>query len=270
MITVDAPSQWWLDAGGERVVVIADVVPRLKLADPRRATEAVHVALRELIYSGDLPAGFIISQVELAGVLGVSRTPLREAIRMLQEEGLIDAEPNRRCRVAGFNAEDVDSTCGGRIMLEALGLSVSLGRFDEEMLLEALEALERMESDESPGVSAEWHAAHRRFHGAFRSRVPRSLREQLDAGSERAERYVRQLAQGARMGWSTHGLEEHRNIYDLVSARRTSEAILATCQHYARTAVTLLADASPEFEPVSTRAAIRMVARSLELDLADA
>ena len=54
--------------------------------------------LREMILGGLLQPGVVISQVELAHTLGVSRTPLREAMRMLQEEGLIEAEPNRRAR----------------------------------------------------------------------------------------------------------------------------------------------------------------------------
>lgn len=247
------------------MVAISEVVPRLKLEDPRRATETVHAALRELIYAGDLPAGLIISQVELSEALGVSRTPLREAIRMLQEEGLIDAEPNRRCRIAGFDAADVDSTCGSRIVLEALGMTVSLSRVDGEMLANALSALEEMESEDQPGVSPEWHAAHRRFHRSFTSGAPKPLREQLDSGSERAERYVRQLAQGVLISRS-HGREEHRRIFTLVNDNKINEAILATCQHYARTAVTLLADASPEFEPAATRAALQLVARSFDME----
>ncbi|HWH25373.1 MAG TPA: GntR family transcriptional regulator [Pseudolysinimonas sp.] len=249
------------------MVAIDRIVPRLELEDPRRTTETVHSTLRELIYSGELPAGLIISQVELSEALGVSRTPLREAIRMLQEEGLIDAQANRRCRIAGFDATDVDSTCGSRIMLEALGMSLTLAHHDEEILKAALDALEEMEADEHPGVSSAWHAAHHRFHNSFTSHAPGALRDQLSAGAERAERYVRQLAQGVLMGWS-HGREEHRRIYSLITERRVNEAIVATCQHYARTAVTLLADVSPEFEPAATRSAIRLVSRSLDAELA--
>ncbi|MGO4145674.1 GntR family transcriptional regulator [Paenarthrobacter sp. YAF11_1] len=245
------------------MVALSEIVDRLDLDDPRRATEGTHARLRELIYSGVLPAGMIISQVELSEVLGVSRTPLREAIRMLQEEGLIDAEPNRRCRIAGFDAADVDSTYGSRLMLEALGMKLTLPFVDREILEQASQALDAMEADSEPGVSPTWHTAHHRFHRSFTSKAPKTLKAQIVAGDERADRYVRQLAQGIVMNW-THGREDHRRILELVNSGSYDEAIVATCQHFARTAVTLLLDVAPEFEPAATRAAVNLVATAVE------
>ena len=56
----------------------------------------MHDRLRRAILRGEFDDKVLLSQVELAARLGVSRTPLREALRMLQREGLIDSEPNRR------------------------------------------------------------------------------------------------------------------------------------------------------------------------------
>jgi DNA-binding GntR family transcriptional regulator len=61
---------------------------------------AIHDDLREAILRGDLKAGAVLSQVQLAEQFGVSRGPVREALRLLQREGLVDAELNRRVRVA--------------------------------------------------------------------------------------------------------------------------------------------------------------------------
>lgn len=249
------------------MVNITEVVPKLDLDDPRRATETVHRTLRELIYSGALPAGLTVSQVELSEALGVSRTPTREAFRMLQEEGLIDAQPNRRGRIAGFDAADVDATCAMRITLESLAMSLSFKVLDEAFLAEAREAIEAMEVDDQPGVSAAWHAAHRRFHRAFTVHAPGPLVEQLLTIAQRSDRYVRQAAVGVLHGWS-HGRDDHRRILELATERRTDETIFASCQHFARTAVLLLADVAPEFEPVATRTAIGLVARSLGVAVA--
>jgi DNA-binding GntR family transcriptional regulator len=60
----------------------------------------VHDRLRAAILLGELPAGQTTSQVTLARDLDVGRTPLREALRMLQREGLVVSEPNRRVRIA--------------------------------------------------------------------------------------------------------------------------------------------------------------------------
>jgi DNA-binding GntR family transcriptional regulator len=240
------------------MVALSEIVDRLILDDPRRATEGAHASLRELIYSGVLPAGMVISQVELSEVLGVSRTPLREAIRMLQEEGLIEAEANRRCRIAGFDAVDVDSNYGSRIMLEALGMRLTLPLFDDQVLKVASDALDEMESNEDPGVSSGWHDAHHRFHQSFTSLAPAQLRSQITSGAERARRYVRQLAESPGP-LSRPSRDDHRRILELVNAGDYDTAIMVTCQHYARTAVTLLADVAPEFEPRATRAAVNMI-----------
>ena len=62
----------------------------------RQSTEHVYERVRNAILDGELRPGETMSQVVLAEELGVSRTPLREALRMLQGEGLVEARPNRR------------------------------------------------------------------------------------------------------------------------------------------------------------------------------
>jgi DNA-binding GntR family transcriptional regulator len=78
----------------------------------------VHEQLREAILSGDVRPGEKTSQAELARDLAVGRTPLREAVRMLQSEGLILAEPNRRVEIAKLSVEDAEELYVMRIALE--------------------------------------------------------------------------------------------------------------------------------------------------------
>jgi DNA-binding GntR family transcriptional regulator len=70
--------------------------PKSRGRKPRDMTWTVYSSLRESILNGALPPGESLSQVQLATKLGVSRGPLREAVRMLQREGLVEAEVNRR------------------------------------------------------------------------------------------------------------------------------------------------------------------------------
>ena len=58
--------------------------------------------------------------------LKVSRTPVREAFRMLQEEGLISAEPNYRCRVLGFDPEELELLYASRIMNEGISAAITV------------------------------------------------------------------------------------------------------------------------------------------------
>jgi DNA-binding GntR family transcriptional regulator len=72
-----------------RVVQVPDI-RRVDLPEARQAIPHVHAYLRECILDGTLPPGTKLSQVSLAAQLGISRTPLREVLRMLQEEGLVE------------------------------------------------------------------------------------------------------------------------------------------------------------------------------------
>jgi DNA-binding GntR family transcriptional regulator len=81
---------------------------KVELPEARQAIPALHAYLRECVLDGTLTPGTKLSQVALADQLGVSRTPLREVLRMLQEEGLVEIEPNQRTRVAGLDPQELD------------------------------------------------------------------------------------------------------------------------------------------------------------------
>src|SRR4051794_41254409 len=86
----------------------------------------VHDRLRDAILRGELPAGQTTSQVTLARDLDVGRTPLREALRMLQREGLVVSEPNRRVRIAELSSADAEELYVMRIALEAVAIRVTV------------------------------------------------------------------------------------------------------------------------------------------------
>src|SRR4051794_18180927 len=74
----------------------------------RDNVERVSRRVREAILEGEIAGGTVMSQVAMADDLGVSRTPLREALRMLQSEGLVDAQANRRVTVRPISATDLE------------------------------------------------------------------------------------------------------------------------------------------------------------------
>ena len=92
----------------------------------RQAIPRLHAYLRDCILDGRLPLGTKLSQVALAEQLGVSRTPPREVLRMLQEEDLVEFAPNQRMRVAGLDPVELDGEYACRILLETLALSMTL------------------------------------------------------------------------------------------------------------------------------------------------
>jgi DNA-binding GntR family transcriptional regulator len=72
--------------------------------------ETVTTALRKMIVEGTLAPGARLNERELCGVLGVSRTPLREALKVLAAEGLIDHQPNRGAVVAVMTEDEIGNT----------------------------------------------------------------------------------------------------------------------------------------------------------------
>ena len=83
-----------------------------------RASERALADLREAILTGDLAAGAHLGEVELAERLGLSRTPVREALTRLAAEGLVELEAHRGARVTSFSRDDLDGIFDVRRALE--------------------------------------------------------------------------------------------------------------------------------------------------------
>src|SRR3954471_7955836 len=80
--------------------------------------DQVYAAVRARILSGDLPRGTRLRQASLADELGVSRTPLREALRRLSTEGLVEFSPNRGATVSELDFGDIRHAWAARVALE--------------------------------------------------------------------------------------------------------------------------------------------------------
>lgn len=100
--------------------------------------DVVFQTLREAILRGDLKPGERLMELQLAAKLGVSRTPIREAIRMLQQEGLAVTIPRRGAEVAGMTEKDMEDVLQIREALEVLAVQLAT----EKITAEAIEELE--------------------------------------------------------------------------------------------------------------------------------
>lgn len=96
------------------------------------AEEAVTAALREAILSGRLQPGQRLAQTEIAEQLGVSRIPLRDALRRLEEDSLVKIDGRRGAWVTSLNPADVAEIYEMRIMLESRCVYYSVQNLDEE------------------------------------------------------------------------------------------------------------------------------------------
>ncbi len=116
------------------------------------ASDRVVAELRGAILDGRLPPGSRLRQEELAALLGTSRVPVREALRTLAAEGLVETEANRGARVPWRSPAEVDLLYRMRERLEPLALEVSLPRLSPAHLDRVAELQERIRT--WPGVEA--------------------------------------------------------------------------------------------------------------------
>ncbi len=220
--------------------------------------EAVHDELRAAILRNELPAGMILNQVHVAKRLGVSRTPLREAFRMLQREGLIEGESNKRMRVAGLSLDGLEDLYAMRILLEGLAIRLSVPLLSKEALamlknlLNEMEKFARLEDYES------WEIPHRKFHAGLVQCAGERQRREIVRLSEHAERYRRAYTTEAPRAWAK-GVKEHKLILDACCERDPVLAAERLARHYSSVVLGLLGMLAPEHEPVAVRTAMRLL-----------
>jgi DNA-binding GntR family transcriptional regulator len=216
---------------------------------------AIHDEVREAILRGDLRAGAVLSQLRLAEEFGVSRGPVREALRLLQREGLVEAELNRRVRIADFSVNDLEELYAMRVVNEGLAVRATVPRLTAQELQELHRALEEMDTVAGVDVHA-WEEPHRRFHRGLVTHAGQRLMRLVEQLSDHAERYRRVYIAGDPRAWSV-GAAEHREIYEAAERGDANGASEATVQHLARTALTVLANLAPEHDPSLIRGAMR-------------
>jgi DNA-binding GntR family transcriptional regulator len=195
-----------------------------------------------------LAPGSQLSQVELAKRTGVSTTPLREALRRLEAEGLIESRPNRRPRVLPFACDDLDSVYAARVMLEPLALRMTVPRLsgnDLTQLRDALTAMRRAvslpEDDPSFWERSAWEKNHHGFHLALIAAAPRQLREQIETLIARADRYRRIAVRDDTADGRAMGDAEHEAIVEACEAGDAGRAAAVLRAQLVRSARTVQA-----------------------------
>ena len=225
----------------------------------RQGSDAVLDRVRAKIISGELAPGAVVSQLQLARDLGVSTTPLREALRQLQAEGLLENELNRRPRVAALDIEDLHTVYTARILLESHAVAMTVPEMDDDALAALRDDLAQMRALATMANLDAWAEVHTRFHRRLVARAPRDAAATMSNFFDRAERYRRLSAAGDQpRGWVAAD-REHELIVDACVAGDASGAARELAHHLARTALLLSAVFAPEVEPTAVRLALRMV-----------
>jgi DNA-binding GntR family transcriptional regulator len=222
-----------------------------------RSVERLHEDLRTRILNGSLPPGSVLSQVILAREFGVSRTPLREAMRRLEAEGLIESEQNLRARVRLIAPEELDVILTERILIETTGIKLSVPRFNEDDLneLHLHYAAMRIKLEKSDFVS--WEDSYRAFHRVLFKYASVKLSDCIETQIERAERHRRLWV--PKPFSSKNFKTEFEPILESCVLRDADGAVRRVARKLANIALQVLAQASPDYEPHVIRAALTIL-----------
>jgi GntR family transcriptional regulator, rspAB operon transcriptional repressor len=210
--------------------------------------DTVHEQVRRLILRGDLQPGETVSQVALAARCGVSRTPLREALRMLQREGLVTGEPNRQVTVAPFSLPDLEQIYAMRVVLEASAVRWSVQRMTPEDVADLQAHVARMDHFAATGDYDRWEVPHLAFHQALVVKAGSRFGLTLAELSDHGERYRRYYTEHGKRSWE-RGAREHKAILAAVKTGDADNSAHELVNHLAHTVFSVIDMIDPGYAP---------------------
>jgi DNA-binding GntR family transcriptional regulator len=196
-------------------------------------------ALRSAIVSGELAAGRLYSVQDLAESLGVSRTPVREALIKLASKGMVRFERNRGVRILQSTPRDLEEVFELRLLLEVPAARLAVARMKSADVAELRTCLDRMISAADSGDEQNLMEHDRRFHSVILEA----------AGNQRLAAFVDSLRDLVlTRGVSTAGTSrtlhdianEHGPILAMIEARDADGAASALRSHVLHTAQLLI------------------------------
>lgn len=193
-------------------------IPRVSL------TNEVAARLRDRIIRGEICEGEQLRQDTVASWFGVSRIPVREALRQLQAEGLVNLVAHHGAVVAALSTEEIEELVELRCALEIAVLSTAIPRMTEEHFKHAQEILESYEKVlENESDLARWGELNWQFHSSLYSAANRPrFMSIIRSANNNVDRYVRLYL------FLSHDLErlksDHRKLLELCRKKDTVKA----------------------------------------------
>lgn len=191
-------------------------------------TQQVYSRLKSQIHRRELPPGSRLVTTTIANEMGVSLTPVREALRSLEKDGLVENRPHRGAVVAGVSRRELEELFSVRTPLEALAARTAAANRDADLkpLEEALTAARDAVAKHDMNA---WLEADLQFHRAIAvASDNRELLRIIESLRERLRRFLH-----ASRFWSNvpDGADEHEAIYDAIKHHKAGQAEKLMKQH---------------------------------------
>lgn len=192
--------------------------------------DVVFNTLRQAILRGELQPGERLMEIQLANKLGVSRTPIREAIRKLELEGLVLMIPRRGAVVAEITEKSLRDVLEVRGSLEELAVELACERISEEEIEELKKSAEAFALSLQSGDLTEYAEADVKFHDIIYNATDNQRLVQL-LYNLREQMYRYRVEYLKRAEVHEKLLSEHQYIIEMLEKRNQEEAIAAVCRH---------------------------------------
>nr|WP_262417347.1 GntR family transcriptional regulator [Pseudomonas sp. SH10-3B] len=194
------------------------------------ARSVIEETLRNAILDGRLPCGTAMRQQELASLFGVSRMPVREALRQLEAQSLLHVVTHKGAVVAPLIDDNSAETYGLRMLLESEALRLSIPLLTDADIAEANTFICALEQEKD---YTEIGRLNRLFHMTLYSKAPNQrLLKLVEHGLNEEERFLRFNLEAMGLGETSQ--EDHRELLNLVAQKKVQESILTLRNHLMR------------------------------------
>lgn len=193
-------------------------------------SESIFIELRSAILRGKLRPGEKLSEQQVCDKFGLSRTPVREAFRQLEVEGLIETIPNRGAFVVGLSKRDIEDLYEMRKAYEILAVKWAIERITKEEMEKLEEAYEFMEfytmkkeADKMLNINMQFHNL---IYKASRNRM-------LEHTLSTYQFYLKETESNSAYldGYLEDVLKEHKQIYNAFVEKDTEKGMAAAAMH---------------------------------------
>ncbi|NIL89565.1 putative D-xylose utilization operon transcriptional repressor [Rhodococcus fascians] len=206
------------------------------MSETRSAADTAYLTVKELIISGELPGGELVSEGEIATRLEISRTPVREAFLRLQVEGWMRLYPKRGALVVPIAVGEAESVVDARRLVEAGSVRAFVGDAHArarvvEALRDNLRIQDKLAVD---GTAAEFSAADADFHRTVVRAGNNPLLDAFYDGLRERQRRMTAASLTRDPGQISRIVDDHRRLADLIEAGDADEFERAVEQHMLR------------------------------------
>lgn len=209
---------------------MADIKLQMDMDEFLPLRDVVFNTLRQGILTGELKPGERLMEIHLAEKLGVSRTPIREAIRMLELEGLVTMIPRKGAEVAKISEDDLKDVLEVRKVLESLATRLACERITDEQKELLKKAAEEFVQSTKSGDATTIAMADVKFHDEIiNASGNKRLAQMINNLAERIYRYRLEYIKDEKN--HSRLIEEHALIMKNVIEGNVSEAVKCAESH---------------------------------------